>query len=217
MRKGRISGRRIGTTRAFLHLGANSFDVIRLDIKNEAAIKYIERHGQTAPVLIFKTEKEKPRPINTCMNKQQLIKKLEKSWEALLESYAGLSDQELAKGGVIGDWSVKDIIAHVTVWEEEALGHLPTILTGGKPPRYSIVYGGIDAFNALMTDRRKNLPLGEVLKQRDETHRRLIDFIQGMTEDELNRQKRFHHRLRLDTYSHYPKHAEAIEKWRKLV
>jgi hypothetical protein len=35
---------------------------------------------------------------------------------------------------VTGDWSVRDILAHMTTWEEETLGHLPIILAGGQPP-----------------------------------------------------------------------------------
>jgi hypothetical protein len=102
----------------------------------------------------------------------------------------------------------------VTWWEEEALTHLPHILEGRKPPRYSVTYGGIDAFNARMTERKRDLPLSEVLRQQDDTHRRLIDFIRSAPEDQWVRETRFRHRLRLDTYSHYPKHAEAIRKWR---
>ncbi len=131
------------------------------------------------------------------------------------ESYAGLSEHELMMAGVMGDWSVKDIIAHVTWWEEEALKYLPIVLKGGKPPRYSVLYGGIDAFNALMTEQKKNLLLSEVLRQRDDTHRRLIDFVQSVPEDQCNRETPFRHRLRLDTYGHYGKHAEAIRKWRE--
>jgi hypothetical protein len=63
---------------------------------------------------------------------------------AFRESYAGLSQAVLLAAGVTKAWSVKDIIAHVTTWEEEALKHLPAILEGRKPPRYSVVYGGID-------------------------------------------------------------------------
>ena len=54
---------------------------------------------------------------------------------AFNESYAGLSDVELMEPGVTGAWSVRDILAHVTTWEEEALKHLPLILKGGTPPR----------------------------------------------------------------------------------
>lgn len=149
------------------------------------------------------------------MDKIQLLKRIDSAWGKLKASYIGLSDSELLESCVTGNWSVRDIIAHVTWWEEEALKHLPLILAGGKPQRYSVAYGGIDAFNAQMTEQKRNLSLDEVLRQRDETHHRLIDFIQTVPEDQIARETRFRRRLRLDTYSHYPKHAEAIRKWRE--
>jgi hypothetical protein len=155
-----------------------------------------------------------PRQREVNMDKAQLLKRLDKAWETFKASYAGLSDAELMEPGVTGDWSVRDIIAHVSWWEEEALTHLPHILDGRKPPRYSVTYGGIDAFNAQRTEQKRNLSLSEVLRQQDDTHRRLIAFIQSAPEAQFVRETRFRRRLRLDTYSHYPKHAEAIWKWR---
>jgi hypothetical protein len=121
------------------------------------------------------------------------------------------------KPGVTGDWSVRDILAHVTTWEEEALTHLPLILEGGTPPRYSVRYGGIDAFNARMTEQKASLSLAAVRRQLDETHRRLIDFVRRAPDDQLRRESRFRRRLRLDAYGHYPQHAEAIRQWRRKI
>jgi len=149
------------------------------------------------------------------MNRQQLLKQLDTAWTAFKESYAGLSDSQLTEPGVTGDWSVKDIIAHVTWWEEEALTHLPLILTGGRPPRYSIKYGGIDAFNAQMTEQKRGLLLSDVMRQLEDTHRRLIAYVQSAPEEQFTRETRFRRRLRLDTYSHYPKHAQVIRAWRE--
>ncbi len=117
--------------------------------------------------------------------------------------------------GVAGDWSVKDIIAHVTWWEEEALRHLPSIIAGQRPPRYSTTYGGIDAFNAMMAEQKRDLSLSEVLRQQDDTHRRLVEFIQSVPEEQFARETRFRRRLRLDTYSHYPIHTRSILEWRQ--
>ena len=149
------------------------------------------------------------------MNRQQLLKQLDTAWTAFKESYVGLSDAQLTEPGVTGHWSVKDIIAHVTWWEEEALKHLPLIIRGGRPPRYSVQYGGINAFNAQMTEQKRGLSLSDVLRQLDETHRRLMDFIKSAPEEPFTRETRFRRRLRLDTYSHYPKHAKAIGEWRE--
>ncbi len=148
------------------------------------------------------------------MNRQQFLARLEAAWSAFQASYAGLSDEQLLAPGVAGAWSVKDVIAHVTWWEEEALRHLPVILAGGRPPRYSTTYGGIDAFNALMAERHHDLSLAEVRRRSEDTHERLVAYIQTVPEEHLTRETRFRRRLRLDTYGHYPLHTEMIRAWR---
>jgi hypothetical protein len=149
------------------------------------------------------------------VTKERLLKRLESAWESLQQSYAGLSEVELLEPGVTGNWSVRDIIAHVTWWEEEALTHLPLILAGGRPPRYSVKYGGIDAFNARMTEQKKDLPLAKVLGRQDDVHRQLIALVQSAPGDQITGESRFRRRLRLDTYGHYPKHEQAIRASRE--
>jgi hypothetical protein len=149
------------------------------------------------------------------MNREQLLHKLDVAWDALKASYAGLQESELTESGVVGDWSVKDILAHVTTWEEEALKYLPIIAGGGKPPRYAVQYGGLDAFNALKSEQKRGLSLHDVLRQLDETHRQLMELVSSAPEEQFTRDTPFRHRLRLDTYSHYPIHARMIKEWRE--
>ena len=149
------------------------------------------------------------------MDRRQLLKRLDTAWLAFKASYAGLSDAQLMEPDVTGAWSIRDIIAHVTTWEEEALNHLPAVLAGRRPPRYSDTHGGIDAFNAVMTTKKEGLSLSEVFRRQEETHRRVIDMIERAPEDQVMRDTRFRRRLRLDTYNHYPKHTKAIRRWRE--
>ncbi len=151
------------------------------------------------------------------MTKQQLLDKLEQAWAAFQASYAGLSEAQMTTPGVTGEWSVKDILAHVSGWEEESLKYLPLILAGGQLPRYADAYGGIDAFNARMTELKRSLTLAEVLRGLDETHRRLVAYVQGSPEAQFATETRFRRRLRQDTYSHYPVHAQAIREWRERI
>lgn len=148
------------------------------------------------------------------MSRQRLLRRLDRAWSEFTDSYGGLSDSKLLIPGVQGNWSVRDILAHVTTWEEEALTHLPLILRGARPPRYSTEYGGIDAFNALMTERKQGLSLAEVRRQLDAVHRRLLEYVLGVPEELFAGDTRFRRRLRLDAYGHYPKHAKAIRAWR---
>ena len=149
------------------------------------------------------------------MSRQAVLALLDRRWQELLDSYAGLSDADLAAPGVTGTWSVKDIIAHVSVWEEEALTHLPVVLAGKRPQRYSTAHGGINAFNARMTERNRALTIAEVLRRRDDTHGRLLEFVGRVPEAECAGDTRFRRRLRLDTYGHYAVHTKAIRKWRE--
>src|SRR2546430_554251 len=148
------------------------------------------------------------------MGKQQLLRRLDQAWAEFRESYAGLSDADLMRAGVTGTWSVRDIIAHVTWWEEEALTHLPLVLAGGRAPRHSVAHGGIGAFHAKMTEQRKPRSVVQILTQQDEGHPRPGPFVHGAPEEQLSGDTRFRRRLRLDTYGHYPKHARAIRTWR---
>jgi hypothetical protein len=145
----------------------------------------------------------------------RLLARFDDAWAAFTSSYAGLSESQLLEPGVVGPWSVRDIIAHVTTWEEEALKHLPGILAGRRPPRYSVTYGGIDAFNAMMGARKMDVSLAEVFRQQAAVHRRVVALIARTPEKALASGTRFRNRLRLDTYGHYARHAKAILRWRR--
>jgi hypothetical protein len=59
------------------------------------------------------------------MKRQQILEKIDGAWHDFVDSFTGLSESEMLQAGVTGEWSVKDIIAHVNTWEEEALKYLP--------------------------------------------------------------------------------------------
>jgi uncharacterized protein (TIGR03083 family) len=151
------------------------------------------------------------------MRRARLLDRLDSAWHEFRESFADLADARMTEPGVAGDWSVKDVIAHVTWWEEEALKHLPLIIAGGRSPRYSVVYGGIDAFNALKAGETRDRSLAEVLTEAEATHRRLIDFLERAPGEQFVGETRFRRRLRLDTYGHYPLHTAMIREWRERI
>jgi len=149
------------------------------------------------------------------MTKQQYLDKLQVAWHQFKDSFVNLTESQLMQAGVTGRWSVKDILAHVTTWEEEALKYLPLILERKRSPRYRNLYGGMDAFNALMTEKKRTLPLSEVLSQLDATHQRLVEYLSGVPDENFAIETSFRRRLRLDTWGHYFIHARAIQEWRE--
>ena len=147
--------------------------------------------------------------------RERLLNKLERAWRSLRSSYAGLTNEQMQRPGVTGEWSVKDILGHISWWEEEAIKHLPTILQGGRPGRYSVEYGGIDAFNALMSRQRGAETLARVQQRLEDTHAQLIEYLHSIPDEQFASDTRFYRRLKLDTYGHYAIHEGAIWDWRR--
>jgi len=149
------------------------------------------------------------------MNKKQVIERIEKHWAEFKQSFADLPQDRMTSARPGGGWSVKDIIVHVRAWEEEALKYLPAIEKGERLPRYKDLYGGIDAFNALTYEAHKDLPLETALANLEDTHKRLIQYLESVPEELFGGRTRFRRRLSADTYKHYPEHTETILKFTK--
>jgi hypothetical protein len=148
------------------------------------------------------------------VTRERLLRRIDREWNGFLASFEGLPERDILEPGVVGEWSVRDLMAHVTTWEEEALANLPLILEGRRTPRYAR-YGGIDAFNALTTEKKSGLTLDRVGDDLEATHRRLLEYLSGVPETALASGTRFYRRLRLDTFNHYREHGGQIEAWRR--
>jgi hypothetical protein len=145
------------------------------------------------------------------LNRDQLLDRIDRHWRDFNDALAGLRDTVMLEPGVVEGWSVKDVIAHIATWDGEALKALPLIMQGRRPPRY----GGVDNFNARQYETNARLSLPDARETLSSTHTRLLDFLATVPESWFATETRFRHRLRLDTWSHYPEHTEAILAWRK--
>jgi len=148
------------------------------------------------------------------MTKADFLNLLNKRWQELLDSFAGLDPQQMLIPGVVGTWTVKDVLGHVTSWEQETLSTLPEILTGNPAPVYSQLYGSIDALNAYMVLLKNRQTLEEVLSDLEKVHSKLLQFLEEADPALFLDENPFLIRLSMDTTEQYPEHAQAIRDWR---
>ncbi len=144
------------------------------------------------------------------MNKEQLLNRLQQNWKVFLKSLEGLPASALLEPDVVGHWSVRDVMGHITTWEEEKMKIIPLILKG-KPihRRYTV-----DAFNAREQERKQHLTLEQVQQELAATHERLAVFLADLPEDAYTSGSRLLRTLRL-TCNHYLEHAAQITAWRQ--
>ena len=99
---------------------------------------------------------------------------------------AGLSPEAQAAPATIGggDWSAKDLVAHIALWEELALTTLGLWRAGELPPRREV-----DEINAEGQANSQGLALDAVLAKYDDAHARLVAAIQSLSDDEWNERR----------------------------
>src|SRR3972149_1494265 len=106
--------------------------------------------------------------------------RLEQEWQSLLQAIDEVPDDRLLEPGVISAWSVRDLLSHISTWENEFPKAMAAILAGQRLPHYSTLYGGIKAFNAQEQERARALSLTELRQSLTETHGRLLATFAGL-------------------------------------
>ncbi len=124
----------------------------------------------------------------------EAVHTIEEGHARMRELLDGIRDEAMIRPGTIGggDWSAKDLIGHLAAWEEIALEALGEWRSGRKPWIEDVFdKAGVDEVNARNQERIAGMGLAEVRSSAEETLRRLVEEIRGMTDEEW-RQKTFY-------------------------
>ncbi|HEY7341416.1 MAG TPA: DinB family protein [Ktedonobacterales bacterium] len=126
--------------------------------------------------------------------------------EALL---AGFSDEELVQPGQFGEWSVKDMLAHITFWEQRLIAYVD----GAKeslvqPDEDELV--AIDRVNAEVLAANRDRPLAEVRAAFDASYQQTLALAQSLSAEDLADEV-LYSLLAGDTFEHYREHIEMLE------
>jgi hypothetical protein len=101
----------------------------------------------------------------------------------LLRALDGLPPELWTKSGVTSRWSVKDLVAHLVSYEillEEAL-----MSVYGPGPWPTLEAMGRKTFNAEQVEARASRTPGELLKELNDTHARVMALVDAMPPERL--------------------------------
>ena len=156
------------------------------------------------------------------MDREQLLetmKTTQTDWQALLTE---VGEARMTVAGVTGDWSVKDVIAHLTAWEKRTVARLTAVREGGVPqpapwpPNLSE-----EKINAWIYEANRDRTLHDLLEDSRRVQDQIMKQLQSITNEELNSPGRFSwldgnalaEYIPGNTYEHYQEHGELIRKW----
>ncbi len=120
-------------------------------------------------------------------SKAAITARLERERERLEETVASLRREEMAESGVVGEWSVKDVLAHLADWEAHMLLWLAAARAGDAVagPEPGLSWRQLKEFNRRIYEAHRAEPLEEVLATFREVHGRFMAMVAAMPEEEM--------------------------------
>ncbi len=141
------------------------------------------------------------------------------TWDALL---AEVGEARWEQPGVEGHWSIKDIIAHLTYFENWTADVTGAIQRGEPLPTSPYKDMEVDQENALIYQRYHTRPLAEIVHESQAAFLRSLDVVQRLRDEDLYSPEFtrpagvdwvIFNLIEGDTFEHYRDHIASVQAW----
>ncbi len=154
--------------------------------------------------------------------KKELLSDLDKEWAHVERTCFGLSEADMLAPGAQGEWSVKDILVHLSAWEKYLLDRLGYVMSG-QHPLYPVMtsWNDVHRFNAQVYEENKDRPLTSVIIEFRSLYRGVMTVLEALDgrvlsmpfsydfpDDNMTVLKL----IQANTIEHYREHCIAIDK-----
>lgn len=155
-------------------------------------------------------------------DKADLLKRIEQAWSALQATISGLTEQQMERPDA-GGWSIKDNLAHLTVWEE----FMRRYHLQNQPPYQVLQIDEArfkeldeDGLNAVLYQRSKTQSVAEVLANLQRSHAQVVADLEQWSYTALLKPRYTDdpdagpliNWVIGNTYEHYQEHLANIQK-----
>ncbi len=124
-----------------------------------------------------------PRPHT----KPQILSESQKERQALEKFLSTLTPEQMEQPGMLGEWSAKDVLAHLYEWEQMVLSWLAAGQRGETPPVPAEGYkwNQLPALNEEIRGKHMSRSLDEMQKLYRESYEQIMDTIDKLSEEDL--------------------------------
>lgn len=132
----------------------------------------------------------------------EALRKIEASWRALNDTIDSVSPERLKQPGASGHWSVRDVLAHIAVWDDIQVDKIELMKNGASLPEWE----GFQAINDREHAARAGWSLEQARSEMHAAHERMLAALATVPDIDPEEVKD-------DTWGHYDEHAAWIRKW----
>lgn len=137
----------------------------------------------------------------------KLIDQLEELQKNFNEAVQTLGASKIEKPGVCGDWSPRQLVAHMTGWEIETIFQFQRVQNGSEAMDHDI-----DAFNEKSVEQRKHLAWNETLTELITVQHRFNEVVRSISLDDESKNEQYRELMDVQI-EHYIHHTKQLEKW----
>lgn len=121
---------------------------------------------------------------------ERLCATLEQERAAFIATLSTHSDATLDRKGVVGEWSVKNVLAHLAAWELVVVQVLSERLETGKTPEVmATIAADMDAWNELQVAEVEELTPDDQLVEFEWTRSVLMQYLASLDDTALSKTK----------------------------
>lgn len=119
--------------------------------------------------------------------KAEILSESRKEHDALKQLLATLTPEHMVQPGIVGEWSVKDVLAHLTEWEQMVLGWYHAGQAGETPalPAAGFKWSELPALNQVIYEKYRDRSLPDVLDAFGASYRQITAWVESLSEEDL--------------------------------
>lgn len=156
------------------------------------------------------------------MNREEILSALKESREKLLEAIEGLNEETIVKDRVVENWTIKDMLYHLSMWEAELVKLLWQILQEQPPTTIHFSNVSVDEINAAWYTQGRSRSLAQVMGDLQAVRKQTLRRTGAFMDADLNNPKRYTWQndqplwtwIAVDSFQHEAEHTAQIAAWR---
>lgn len=119
--------------------------------------------------------------------KPELVESIRQSHQQLENKFSTLTTTQMVWPGSMGNWSVKDILAHLADWEQRFIGWYIAGTRGEIPktPAPGLTWRELPSLNQQGYEMHKDDSLDSVLNRYRQSYQEIFSLVEGMSDAEI--------------------------------
>ena len=157
------------------------------------------------------------------MTRDEIIQTIHQQHTELLAALDGIPEETLTKMPYVDWWTIKDLIGHITMWQQVALQFVNEYKLNGLPKQLGIKDDDdLNRYNKRGVAMRRDWSLQAVRQESETTYRDLVAAVESLSDADLFKPlpapwgegATMERLIAVNSYQHVPEHIEQIAQFK---